>query len=207
MIIIKEVYIMITEPLYPKSCWFENMPVTEYAAISDDMDIDVAIIGGGITGITCLYLLQQSGISAALFEGNRLFSGTTGHTTAKVTFQHDLFFYDYCKALGNEATKLYASSNREALEFIKKTVSEKNISCDFKLETSYVYTCDDNYVKKIENEIDAAIELDFPALYYDTLPLPIKIQAAIAFKDQASFHPIKYLNEIYLIRIKSNPFC
>ncbi|OPJ57364.1 FAD-dependent oxidoreductase [Clostridium oryzae] len=184
---------MIKTPIYPKTCWFENMHVDEYPSLNEDMETEVAIIGGGITGITCLYLLNQLGITCSLFEGNKLFRGTTSHTTAKVTFQHNLFFDNFSKSIGKYNTELYAVSNLKALDFIKETIGKRNISCDFIEETSYVYTCSDKYMKKIEDEVSTAVELGFPALYFDTIPLPIDIKSAVGFKKQYRFHPIKYM--------------
>src|SRR5215210_5656743 len=54
--------------------------------------VEVAVVGGGITGVTAALLLARAGRSVALLDQNTIGSGTTGHSTAKVTSQHGLTY-------------------------------------------------------------------------------------------------------------------
>ncbi|EGW37447.1 putative Rieske 2Fe-2S iron-sulfur yhfW domain protein [Desulfosporosinus sp. OT] len=61
---------------------------TQYPTLNEDLKVNVAIIGGGITGISSAYMLNKEGINTAIIEAERIFQGTTGHMTAKITSQH-----------------------------------------------------------------------------------------------------------------------
>src|SRR4030095_5857467 len=72
------------------SYWMETGPLPRYPALDRDLEVDVVVIGGGITGITDAYLIKQSGKTVALVDRRRFASVDTGHTTAHLTFVTDL---------------------------------------------------------------------------------------------------------------------
>ena len=69
----------------PKSYWISSTDPTSYPQLEEDIKVDVAVIGGGIVGITSAYLLSQQGVKVAVIEADRILQGTTGNTTAKIT--------------------------------------------------------------------------------------------------------------------------
>ena len=156
--------------------------------------MDVAILGGGIVGITTAFLLKEAGIpSVAVIEANRIAAGVTGHTTAKVTSQHNLIYDHLISKFGKEQAQQYAESNQVAVEKIASIVSSKEIACDFVRKPAYVYAGSEESTKNIQKEVDAAQSLGLPASLESDLPLPFKTYGAIRFSNQAQFHPRKYL--------------
>lgn len=180
----------------PESYWIASTDTTDYPALEEDISVDVAIIGGGITGITAGYLLKKEGLKVAIVEANRIACGTTGHTTAKITSQHDLIYDKMISQIGIEKAKQYAESNEKAIQLIAKIIEKNNIDCDFKWQNAYVYTQSDDYVEQIKKEAKAARLLGIKASYVETLPLPFPIKAAVQFEGQAKFHPRKYLLKV-----------
>lgn len=180
----------------PMPYWITSTPKTDYPALMEDISIDIAVVGGGMTGITSAYLLKKEGYKVALIDAGRIITGTSGHTTAKITSLHGLIYDKILTSLGREHAQMYANSNEFAIQFIAGLVKEKNIECDFSWQPSYVYTQDDGYVKKIQKEADTASGLGIKAFYLEDTPLPFKVKAAVRFDNQAQFHPRKYLLEI-----------
>lgn len=183
-------------PKYPEPYWMDSTKFPSFSDCSDDIKVDVAIVGGGITGITLAYLLKKEGLKVVILESSKILSATTGHTTAKITAQHELIYNDFLNEIGDEKTKLYYESNMEALNFIKNTIKENNISCDFIEQDAYIYTKSEDYIQKIVNESKAYEKLGIPGEYLDSIPIPIDIKAALVMKNQAQFHPLKYLNNL-----------
>ena len=177
----------------PISYWIASTEDTDYPRIDHNIEVDVAIIGGGITGLTTAYLLKQEGVRVAIVEANRIAKGVSGHTTAKITSQHELIYDRLLRKSGEEKAKQYADANQAAIDMVEKIIQQNNIQCDFKRLAAYVYTQDETYISKIEDEVKAAQSLGLPAEYMDTLKLPFKIKCAMRFANQAQFHPRKYL--------------
>lgn len=173
--------------------WIASVSETNFSPLREDIAVDVAIIGGGIVGITTAYLLKQKGLKVAIIEANKIAHGTSGHTTAKITSQHGLIYDKLIKNVGEEKARLYAEANEYAIHFIADLVKQKNIDCDFCCKPSYVFTQSQDYVQKIQDEVKAATSLGIKASFHESLPLPFKVLAAVKFENQAQFHPLKYL--------------
>lgn len=177
----------------PESYWISSTHQSNFPSLDEDIHVDVAIIGGGIAGITCAYLLSVEGFKTAVIEADRILMGTTGHTTAKITSQHELIYDKIQTQMGKELAKQYADANDVAIHFIEKTAKEKKIDCDFVPQTAFVYTQQECNIEKIQNEVKTASELGIKAVYTESMPLHIPIKAAVRFDGQAQFHPRKYL--------------
>lgn len=177
----------------PQSLWIASTQKTNYPTLNDDLKVDVAILGGGITGISCAYMLAKEGVNVAVIEANHILKGTTGHTTAKITSQHHLIYDKIKSKISEEFARQYADANETAIRVIEDTVKSLNIDCDLSPQSAYMYTGQDDFVDKIQSEVMAAKSLGIKAEFLDKIPIDIKIKAAVRFENQAQFHPLKYL--------------
>ena len=174
------------------SLW-ENIPkYSRFESLNQDLKTDVLIIGGGITGILCAYLLHQADVPYALVEAETVCSGITKNTTAKITSQHGLIYSKLIRRLGTERAKQNLQVNEAALEQYRKVCG--GLDCDFVKKDAYVYSLDSR--KKIEKEAEALVQLGFPASFSDSLPLPFPVAGAVKFPNQAQFNPLKFVFSI-----------
>lgn len=184
-------------PQFPEAYWTQSAELQTFAKLQEDIQTEVAIIGGGMTGITAAYLLAKEGKKVALIEAGRILNGTTGHTTAKVTAQHGIVYDELLNHFGREQTQLYYQANDDALQFIRNLVNEQQIDCDFSVQDAYIYTNSQQEMQKLIKEYDAYEKLDIKGREYITsIPLPVEHKAAIVMKNQAQFHPLKYLKHL-----------
>lgn len=176
-----------------KSFWREDIYLSSFSSLQGDLEVDVVIVGGGITGITAAYLLTKEGVKVALLEASRLLNGTTGHTTAKVTAQHGLIYDEYLGHFGQTKARLYYEAVMEAGHFIKETIDSLGIACDYQVEDAYLYATTDEYARKLQKEYEAYQLLNIPGELVDDIPIPIPISKALVMRQGAQFHPLKYL--------------
>jgi glycine/D-amino acid oxidase-like deaminating enzyme/nitrite reductase/ring-hydroxylating ferredoxin subunit len=175
--------------------WLEGAD-TDYPPLVGEIAVDVAVVGAGITGVTTAYLLKQAGRSVALLEQSRVGFGATGYTTAKLTVGHNLVYRDLADAHGEEAARLYARSNQEAIERVAAIVGEQGIKCDFEGTSNFVYTESEALVGELEREFEAARAAGIKASLTAETDLPYPVVAAIRVDGQAQFHPWKYLDAL-----------
>ena len=187
------------------SYWVESTPKTNYSSVNRNINTDVLIIGGGITGIVTAYMLSQnSSLNITIAEASKMAMGVSSNTTAKITSQHGLF-YDYLiKSFGKNTAKKYLFSNEEAIKNISNIIKKEKIDCDFIMQDSYVYTCNKQNVSRIIDEVSSVNSLGFNATFEKECPLPFPIEGAIKFPNQAQFHPRKYLLSLLPILEKRN---
>ncbi len=174
------------------SVWIETgPPQPELPELEGEVRADVAVIGGGIVGITTARLLQEAGLDVVVLEADRVARGVTGHTTAKVTSQHGMVYATLRSRFGLDAARTYGRANEDALEWIAASVARDGIDCDFRRRPSYAYVTSDR--SQAEEEAEAAAEAGLPASLAETSPLPYPVEAAVRFDGQAEFHPRRYL--------------
>ena len=180
-------------PKKSMSFWLDSTSKTEYEVLNEDIKVDIAIVGGGLVGITTGDFLKKEGYKVAIIEANSIGFGTTGHTTAKITSQHGLIYNKIKNTLGGDKAKIYAEANQTAIDIIEQIVKVKKIDCDFERQSAYIYTQSDDYVQQIIDESKVVNDLGIDSEYLEEIPLPIKIKAALRFENQAQFHPRKFL--------------
>lgn len=192
-------------PQFPEAYWLDSVKMPTFPTLNEDIDVDVAVVGGGISGITTAYLLMEEGLKVALIEADTLLNGTTGHTTAKLTAQHGLFYDELMNHLGEEKAKLYYQANHDSMNLVRGLIEKHHIECDFTTEDAYVYALQENSLQKIENEMKAYEKLGIPGFLINKTLLPFEVKLAIVMKDQAQFHPLKYL--LALVKELENMGC
>lgn len=175
-----------------RSLWKATASLPEFPELVGDVRTDVLIIGGGIAGILTAYLLHEKGVRYVLVEKGRICSGTTGNTTAKITFQHGLIYDKILKSDGTEAARKYLAANRAAFDKYAELCGKTD--CDYEIKDNYVYSTNDR--RKLEKEVEALEKIGYIADLCENVPLPVKTVGAVKFPDQAQFNPLKFLSSV-----------
>ncbi|MBQ8766568.1 MAG: FAD-dependent oxidoreductase [Clostridia bacterium] len=176
------------------SVWSANSDFKDFSQLNCDIKTQVAIIGGGIAGILCGYMLKQKGIDCVILEADRVCKGVTQNTTAKITSQHGLVYDKLINKFGIEKSKMYLESNENAVKIYRKMC--KDIDCDFEDKDNYVYSTDN--LRKVEKELHTLVRLGYKPDFTGEIPVPISIEGAVIFPNQAQFNPLKFL--LYISR-------
>lgn len=187
-----------------QSLWSLSQTVPRYPSLTHHTKADVCIVGAGLTGITLAYLLKDTDLTVVLIDSDHVLSGTTAHTTAKITAQHDLIYHDLIQTFGEYYAKCYANAQREALQFISQTITTHHIDCQFEKKFSAIYTQNDESIPVFEKEYEAYQKLGLNGRLVETLDLPFPIKKALILEDQAQFNPLKYAVAL-LSEIKNCP--
>ena len=172
-----------------QSLWIDTAQKPVFPDMPLAKSYDTVVFGGGLTGITTALLLARAGVKTALVEANEVGSGTSGHTTAKITVQHDIRL----SKLSDGKALAYYVANNTGLGLIKSLVDELHIECDFETQNAYVYALTASEEHDVINEMAAYERLGIEAQIVKKTQLPYEILCALEIKNQAQFHPLKYL--------------
>jgi len=181
-----------------KSLWQRTPSARQYPALHGRQEVDVVIVGAGLTGITAAYCLKRAGQRVAVLDQHHVGAGETGHTTAHITAAFDTSYSVIAGKFGLEAAQLVYEANRAAMQFIGQQISTHSINCGFESVPAYLYATDHRQVRALQAEFEIAQKIGFTAVWIDRPELPFDIDAiaAIRFPDQAQFNPISYLQAI-----------
>ncbi len=177
------------------SIWQQTAPaatIHPYPPLAQDLAVDVAIVGGGITGLTAALLLKRAGLSVAVIEAHDLGGGVTGFTTAHISEVPDIGYQELIDRFGESDARLAAQSRRAAIAQIAKLVEEEQIDCQFQRVPGYLYGESSNELPEMELEAEAAKELGVQASLSLSVPLPFAA-VGVLFPDQAQFDAVQYL--------------
>lgn len=175
-----------------ESLWEKTASQRSFDRLEGDASCDVLIIGGGLAGILCAYMLKEAGIDYILVEADKICSGVTKNTTAKITSQHGLIYDKLIRKFGVKKAGLYLRANEEALQRYRELC--KNIDCNFEEKDNIVYSTGSR--TKIDKEIAALKVLVYPAEKLGSLELPFPVAGAVKFPRQAQFNPLEFVSVI-----------
>ncbi|MBE6620189.1 MAG: FAD-dependent oxidoreductase [Ruminococcaceae bacterium] len=175
-----------------ESIWEKGTPRVRFESLKGNRDTDVLIVGGGIAGILCAYKLKNAGVECMLVEAGEICRGITKNTTAKITIQHGLMYDKMLRRLGERQARRYIEAQMRAGQEYARLC--QSVDCDYEQKDSYVYSMHDR--GKIEREVGALQRLGVEAECSDAHELPFPVAGAVRVKDQAQFHPLKFLHAI-----------
>lgn len=177
-----------------KSIW-DNKSLSEPKTLKKDLhDIDTVVIGAGMCGILTAYFLAQKGQKVVVAEANRIGSGQTKNTTAKITAQHGLFYSKLIKTHGFDAAHSYADANQKAVRQYIDMSSSLSIPCDMQILPAALYTNSQN--AKLEEEYLAAASLGIDCALQKSPELPFPATSTLLFRNQAQFNPMPFLHKL-----------
>ncbi len=176
-----------------ESYWMDSVSATTYPPLTEDVEVDAVVVGGGIAGLCTAWELQQVGRSVVLMEADRITAGVTGYTTAKLSSLHTLVYAKLRKASGPDAARLYAQSQQQAVERVATVASQLGIDCDLERLPAFTYVESADRLDEVRAEADAAREAGLDASFVTDTGLPFPVAGAVRVADQGQFHPRKYL--------------
>jgi glycine/D-amino acid oxidase-like deaminating enzyme len=172
------------------SFWLKNCPATNFPKLEKGLKVDVAILGGGIAGITTAKLLKDAGNTVAVIESDRIVKDVTVGTTAKITMGT---YNVLISNLGKIKAQAIANANIKAFHKMVEIIKNNNINCELHRLPLYIYTESQEKANETLDEFKAAKQLGLPVSYIGEVPLPFETGPAIKYDNQAQFHPRKYL--------------
>ncbi len=174
-----------------ESLWMKDQIKNNFPALKQDIDVDILIIGGGITGMMIAYFLKDSDKKIALVEANQIGCGVTSKTTGKITYLQETIYSDIATYKNIETAYQYYNAQKEAISQITKIIKEENISCNLEQVESFVIAHNKKEEKKVRKEKEILEKFGCPVNEQF-----IKNHYAISVEDTYVFHPLKYLDAL-----------
>lgn len=175
-----------------RSIWL-NEQMENCQKIENDREVDVLIIGGGITGLSTLFELKNSGLNIILVERNTCGCGVTSRSTAKITYLQEKIYMNIRKS-SIDLASIYLASQIDATKRLKDIITKNHIDCDLKQVSSYLFTNEEKNIAKLDEEYDFLVKNKVKV--QKTKFEEIDSVFALRVDDTYIFHLLKYINHL-----------
>lgn len=180
------------------SLWTGTQASQSFPTLNEDLSVDIAIVGAGITGITAALALCKAGKKVAVLEARKIGSGSTADSTGNLYALTDHHLYTIEQRWNHNTMLQVASSRNFAVSMIESNITELKIDCSFDRCPFYLYSADENTeaMDSIEKEHSAALAAGLPSTLTKSFPWHHSVARAIIVENQAQFHPSRYVRGI-----------
>ena len=179
------------------SLWRATAPGPGFALLQGDVDCDVLVVGGGITGVTTALLLAQAGRKVVLLEAGEIGSGTTGHSTGNLYVTLSLGLSQILSKWGEDVARQVVQERRAAMEFIEAH-AQAHADSAFTRCPLVLYGRFASDQPQVEEEYRALTRAGCAVRWDDSVPggLPPPAGRVLVLQDQAQIQPQAYLREL-----------
>jgi glycine/D-amino acid oxidase-like deaminating enzyme len=180
------------------SYWSDTHTFPDFPAIERDIEVDVVVVGAGLTGITTAYLLKHAGVRGALLERDRIAAGDTSRTTAHLTYVTDARLHQLADTFGRDAAQAFWEAGAAAIDEIAAIARQTHADCGFRWTSGYLHAplWDQEATARqgLEHDAELARAFGFDATFIEQVP--VVHRPGVRFAHQATFHPLKYLEPL-----------
>ena len=175
------------------SLWLKGIKTKLLPSLKKDIETDVLIIGGGITGISTAFYLRDTNLDITIIDSDKIGYGVTSKTTGKLTYLQEDILNKIKNTYGRKTANEYMESQKYAIDLVKDNIIDYNIKCNFESNCSYVFTNQTSNIYKIK-ELDKLLEKsNNNHKLVNQLPISYPCKQGVKVTDTAVFHPVKYV--------------
>jgi len=177
------------------SVWKDRVEPSQFPSLQKDITVDVAVIGGGITGITAAYNLAKSGKKVVVLEARKIGEGDTGSSTGNLYCTiGSPGLHKISSKFNDGKLKEVVESRAAAMRFIGEKIEEFNIDCDFRIAPWCLFSENDQHRSYIEKEMEAAETAGI--ILSKEIPFPLTATYGFQIPEQAQFNPLQYVSSL-----------
>ncbi len=133
----------------------------QYPQLTEAIEVDVCVVGGGLSGVNTALELAERGDRVALLEGRRIGWGASGRNGGQLIRGVGHGLEPFRKVLGEPGIEAITAMGVESVDIVRQRVARYGIDCDFK--TGY---CDlatrPRHVRAFEAEYEALQQSGYP---------------------------------------------
>ncbi len=182
---------------YGKPLWLGRRRARRpaYPSQRGRLQVEVAIVGGGMTGALAAYLFSRAGVRVAVLEAARVARGSTAASSALLMQEPDRDFLDLAERYGRAAARDIWRALASATRGLADAIHAEHIDCDFHVQPSVYFTRDAVQAARLERELRARHLAGLPGRWLPAVALlreaGIAGAGAIETRGNAQMNPVK----------------
>lgn len=175
--------------------------VQQYKSLNQNINCDVLIVGGGVTGALCSYFFRKNNIDTILIEDELIGNSSTSICTSILEYEIDIDLSKLKNFIGENSAITCFKLCQEAVNTLSNIINELKIDCDFKTTPCFYYSNNEDDISQFKTEFKARKDVGFNVTYIDSdkakTLFPFDVKSGILTEGAAAtFHPYKFTYSI-----------
>ena len=136
--------------------WLEkNGIVNSYPSLRKDVDTDILIVGGGITGSLIAHQCIKDGYKTVVIDKREIAHGSTSATTSMLQYEIDVPLHELMAQIGVDAAVANYKACSESIDTLGKLSKKIKSQCGFEKKQSLYYAAYKKDIPKLKKEFEA----------------------------------------------------
>lgn len=180
--------------------WPHTAVVSGYPSVSESMECDLLIVGGGMSGALAAYAALETGMNIILLEKDRIGSGSSSANTGLLQYCSDKTLTSCIHSFGERQGVHFYELCRDAVNGIKQTIDKLGPGVEFNLRSSLYYASSREDVDPLHAEFETLCKYGFPAEWWNQADIesrfPFSKAGAIYTGGDAEVNPFQFVQEL-----------
>ena len=171
----------------------------QYNYLTEDVETDVIIVGGGVTGSILGYYFSKEGIDTVILEKSRIAHGSTSITTSLLQYELDSNLMALTENVSLDHAINSYKLGVKALDEIEKFIKEYGNKCDYIKRDTLLYTAKKLEIEELYQEYKLRKENGFNVKFIneDDNPFSFDLKAGVyGIEGGAELDPFKYTHHL-----------
>lgn len=184
-----------TETFWP----LKNAMLNSYPSIDRDIDTDILIIGGGITGALIAYKLITEGKKVVLVDRRDICNGSTAASTALLQYEIDVALHKLIELRGKDCAVDSYKNGKKAIFDLRNIIDTIKSDCQFEFKKSIYFTSLKKDIPFLKHEFEARQQSGFDVTWlskFNLKEMGLNALAAIESKTAAVMDPYKLAHDL-----------
>ncbi|MBS4539528.1 FAD-binding oxidoreductase [Clostridium sp. D2Q-11] len=173
----------------------------QYPSLVRDIECDVLIIGGGVTGALASYYLSENTFDVVVVEKNIVGYGSTRASTSILQYEVDTDLYGLSHMIGEKKAVAAFKLCEQGVYDIENIISNLGDNCDFRLNECLYYTQNSSKVSYMKKEYELrkkhGFSVEFLENKNEVQGITVPIHAGIySYKGSAEIDPYRFTHSL-----------
>ena len=126
-----------------------------YPSLREDIECEILIIGGGITGALLAHQMMKDGYKTVLVDRREIGNGSTSATTSMLQYEIDVPLFKLSQMIGKEGAEKAYWACYNSIDSLQKIAKQVKSDCGFRKKESLYFAAYKKDVPDLQKEFEA----------------------------------------------------